>query len=499
MIMPDIVDITIAQTIWQYIVMGTEWVMGHLMFLNAVLAIAIIFFQRRDPKTVWTWLLVLYFIPVAGFVLYLLIGQNMHKRKMFRMKEIEDSLNSQIQKQEETIFRNEFNLSDSLLEDYHDLVLYNLESTQSAYSEDNEITIYTDGNEKFDALIEAIDSAEKFIHIQYYIIKKDILFERIVKHLVQKASEGVEVRVLCDGMGGRSVKSSYWKELNRQGIQTAIFFPALLKRLHLRINYRNHRKIVVIDGKTAFVGGFNIGKEYIGLDKKFGYWRDTHLKIEGSAAAQLQVRFILDWNYAARDDLFSHEGYFPEIKGKGSTGVQMISSGPDSRFQEIRDNYLRLIGKAKKNIYIQTPYFIPDEAVMTALRIAAMSGVEVKLMIPCKPDHPFVYWATYSFLGDLLEAGAKCYTYDNGFLHAKGIMVDGLASSYGTANVDMRSFYLNFEVNAVIYSSEVTGQLEGIFLKDLGKCTEITPYDYSRRSLKIRLKEQVCRLLSPIM
>lgn len=492
-------DMTMLQIIWQSIAAGVAWIMEHLLFLNTVLAIAIVFFQRRDPKTVWTWLLVLYSVPIVGFLLYLLLGQNMHKRKMFRMKEMEDSLNSQIQKQEEIIFRNEFELSDKLLEDYHDLVLYNLEALQAAYSEDNEITVYTDGNEKFDALIEAIDSAEKFIHIQYYIIKKDILFERIVKHLVKKAQEGVEVRVLCDGMGRRNMKSSYWKGLEKQGIQTAVFFPALLKRFHLRVNYRNHRKIAVIDGKTAFVGGFNIGKEYIGLDKKFGYWRDTHLKIEGSAVAQLQIRFILDWNYAAKDDLFSREGYFPEVKGKGSTGVQIISSGPDSRFQEIRDNYLRLISKAKRNIYIQTPYFIPDEAVMTALRIAAMSGVDVRLMIPCKPDHPFVYWATYSFVGDMLEAGVKCYTYDNGFLHAKGMTVDGLAASYGTANMDMRSFYLNFEVNAVIYSSEVTGKLEEIFLKDLGKCTEITPYDYSRRPFYVRVKEQVSRLLSPIM
>ncbi len=362
-------DITVVEVIWRYLTILTKWTMDNLLVLNAILAIVIVFFQRRDPKTVWTWLLVLYFIPVLGFILYLFLGQNLHKRKMFRMKEMEDSLNSQIQKQEEIIFRNEFNLSDKLLEDYRDLVLYNLEALQAAYSEDNEVTIFTDGNEKFDALIDAIDHAEHFIHIQYYIIKQDILFERIAKHLIKKAKEGVEVRVLCDGMGGRDVKSSYWESLEKQGIMTAIFFPALLKRLQLRMNYRNHRKIVVIDGTTAFVGGFNIGKEYIGLDKKFGYWRDLHLKIEGSAVAQLQIRFILDWNYAAKADLFSQKGYFPEVVGKGTTGLQIISSGPDSRFQEIRDNYMRLISKAKKNIYIQTPYFIPDEAMMAALRI----------------------------------------------------------------------------------------------------------------------------------
>ena len=186
-------------------------------------------------------------------------------------------------------------------------------------------------------------------------------------------------------------------------------------------------------------------------------------------------------------------------KALGNKGIQIISSGPDSKYQNIKNNYLRLISKAKKNIYIQSPYFIPDEAVMDALKVAAMSGIDVKLMIPCKPDHPFVYWATYSFVGDLLEAGVKCYTYDNGFLHAKGMMVDGLVSSYGTANMDMRSFYLNFEVNAVIYSSEATRQLEDIFLKDLGKSTEITKYDYSQRNLMIRIKEQVSRLLAPLL
>lgn len=491
----------LLQSFWNDLQAVINWLIEHIGFINGIFVIMLIFFERRDPKTVWTWLLVLYFVPIAGVILYLLLGQNMHKSKMFRVKEIEDKLNYRIRKQEETIFRNEFSISDNLLKEYSDLVLYNLESGQGMYSEDNDITIYIDGNAKFDALIEEIDKAESYIHIQYYIIKNDILFSKIVKHLIKKVKEGVEVRVLYDGMGGRFVKKSYWKELRKQGIQTAEFFPALLGRFQLRMNYRNHRKIVVIDGKTAFVGGFNIGKEYIGLDPKFGYWRDTHLKIEGSAASQLHIRFLLDWNYAAKEDLFMNEKYVDvEFKeAPGNKGMQIVSSGPDSKYQNIRNNYLRLISKAKENIYIQSPYFIPDEAVMDALKVAAMSGIDVRLMIPCKPDHPFVYWATYSFVGDLLETGVKCYTYDNGFLHAKGMMVDGLVSSYGTANMDMRSFYLNFEVNAVIYSSEATKQLEEIFLKDLNNSTEITKYDYSQRSFIIRIKEQISRLLAPLL
>ena len=491
----------LLQSFWSELQIIFTWLMEHIGFINGIFIILLIFFERRDPKTVWTWLLVLYFVPIAGVILYLLLGQNMHKSKMFRVKEIEDRLNYRIRKQEETIFRNEFSISDKLLQDYDDLVLYNLESGQEMYSEDNDIMVYTDGNAKFDALIQEIDKAESYIHIQYYIIKDDILFHKIVKHLLKKAEKGVEIRILYDAMGGRFIKKSYWKKLRKQGIQVAEFFPALLGRFQLRMNYRNHRKIVVIDGKTAFVGGFNIGKEYIGLDPKFGYWRDTHLKIVGSAASQLHIRFLLDWNYAAKEDLFRSEKYMDVTyeKAPGNKGEQIISSGPDSKYQNIKNNYLRLISKAKKNIYMQSPYFIPDEAVMDALKVAAMSGIDVKLMIPCKPDHPFVYWATYSFVGDLLEAGVKCYTYDNGFLHAKGMMVDGLVSSYGTANMDMRSFYLNFEVNAVIYSSEATRQLEDIFLKDLGKSTEITKYDYSQRNLMIRIKEQVSRLLAPLL
>ena len=340
------------------------------------------------------------------------------------------------------------------------MVLLNLEAADAVYTADNEIEIYTDGKEKFAALCEEIRKAEKFIHIQYYIIRNDELWQPIEKLLAEKVKEGVEVRLLYDSMGCRGMKKKDWKRIRREGIQVGEFFPAFLGRLQLRMNYRNHRKIVVIDGKTAFVGGFNIGREYIGLDPKFGYWRDTHLRIRGSAVLSLNIRFILDWNYTTKENLFMSDLYFPqpEKKKPGEEAVQIISSGPDSKWQNIRNVYLKMISKARKSIYIQTPYFIPDESVMDAICIAAMSGVDVRVMIPCKPDHPFVYWATYSYIGDLLEAGAKCYTYDNGFLHAKGMVVDGLVSCYGTANMDIRSFKLNFEVNAVIYSSRVANR-----------------------------------------
>lgn len=483
-----------------YIGMALGWISDNIVYINMLLAIVIIFFERREPSTVWAWLLVLYFVPVLGFIIYLVLGQNMHKNRMFRIKEIEDELNSQIKNQTAEL-RYDIEMSENEADkSYKELIYYNLETSGVVYTEDNDVTIYTDGHEKFDALIQEMENAKKYIHMQYYIIRDDELFDRIKEVLIRKAAQGVEVRILYDGMGCLEIGKKQWKMLRSNEIETAEFFPATLKKAHLRINYRNHRKIVVIDGEVGFVGGFNVGREYLGLDKKFGYWRDTHMKITGSAVMGLQIRFLLDWNFAAGKNLFLEERYFQQQQQKtGDTGIQIISSGPDSKWQSTRDNYVYLISHATDHIYIQTPYFIPDETMLNTLKMAASSGVDVRIMIPCKPDHPFVYWATYSYIGEMLKAGATCYTYDNGFLHTKGMCVDGKVCSYGTANFDIRSFKLNFEVNAVIYNERVTRQFEKIFLKDIEKSTKIASHKYANRSLVIRVKEQFSRLLSPIL
>ena len=480
---------------------GVRFFFAHLVIWNMLFAIVIVFFQRRDPKSVWAWLLLLYFIPVLGFVFYLLLGQDMHKRKMFRNKEVEDHIGEDIRRQEYRLKTGEEQELDGNIKGYEDLVMYNLETGSAVLTKDNDVDIFIDGNEKFRALKEDLRKAEHFIHIQYYIIKNDVVFNEIKDILIEKAAQGVEVRVLFDAMGCRSVRHSYWKKLNAKGVQTAEFFPALLRRLQLRINYRNHRKIVVIDNKVAYVGGFNVAKEYIDLDEKFGHWRDTHLRIRGSAVLSLQVRFILDWNYAAGENLLEKKALFQGTRAgnRDHCDLQIISSGPDKTTQQIHDNYLRLINKAQKSIYIQTPYFIPDEAILNALMIAVKSGIEVNIMIPCMPDHPFVYWATYSYIGDMVMAGANCYTYNNGFLHSKGMIVDDKVLCYGTANMDIRSFALNFEVNAVIYDEKKAKEMVDIFRKDLEVCRQITKDYYAGRKLKIRVKEQVCRLLSPLL
>ena len=489
------------QQIWEAAVTVIDFVFSNLVIFNLIFAIAIVFFQRRNPTTVWSWLLLLYFIPIVGFIFYLFLGADMHKRKMFKIKEIEDKLNESIRQQEHQLKNDELQEHIPDIEGYSDLVMFNLDTTGAVLTDTNDVDIFTDGNAKFDTLIEDMRQAKSFIHIQYYIIKNDVLFNRIKDVLLEKAAEGVEVRILFDGMGCRSVRKNVWKKLREGGIRTAEFFPIHLRRLHLRINYRNHRKIVVIDNKIGYVGGFNVGKEYIGLDNRFGHWRDTHLRITGEAIMGLELRFLLDWNYAAEENLFTEDKYMSgfEAGHRDRCNMQIIYSGPDTSLQPIRDNYLRLINKAKKKIYIQTPYFIPDEALYTALMVAIHSGIEVNLMIPCKPDHLFVYWATFSYMGELVMAGANCYIYNNGFLHTKAVMVDDKVFCCGTANMDIRSFALNFEVNAVVYDEAKTREMTAYFYEDVKHCTLVTRDMYASRSLLVRLKEQISRLMSPLL
>lgn len=478
--------------------------MEQILFINLIFSVLIIFFQRKDPATVWAWLLLLYFIPVLGFALYLIFGQGLRKERMFRAKEIESELKYAAFKQKSSIYREELRICDPELDRFKRLMLYNLNEGKAVLTDNNDVKAYTDGKDKFRALLDELEHAESYIHMQYYIIRKDGLWEDIEKVLIRKAAEGVEVRVLFDSMGcrGRSgIGKAEKKRLTESGVQVAEFFPAIMGKLQLRMNYRNHRKIVVIDGRTGFLGGFNIGEEYLGRAPKFGYWRDTHIRVEGSAVTSLAVRFVLDWNFAAKENLFLKDSLFriPSYRRRGEELVQIISSGPDSARPLIRDNYLRLIHMAAKSIYIQTPYFIPDEDIKSALLIAVKAGVDVRIMIPCKPDHLFVYWATYSYVGEMVEAGAKCYTYDNGFLHTKCLCVDSLVSCVGTANMDIRSFRLNFEVNAVIYDAGTTRKMMEAFRQDIACSTLITRSAYKNRSLFLRAKEQFCRLLSPIL
>ena len=294
-------------------------------------------------------------------------------------------------------------------------------------------------------------------------------------------------------------KKEQIENLRKSGVKVAVFFAGILPFVNFKINYRNHRNIVVIDGITGFLGGFNVGDEYVGLNKKIGYWRDTHVKIRGDAVIDLQKRFFLDWGHASHEDMLFLPKYFPDNMLNGNVGIQIITSGPDNSEEAIKSNYVKMINSAKKSILIQTPYFVPDASVFEAIKIAAISGVDVKIMIPCKPDHPFVYWATFWYCGGLLQYGVKVYTYEFGFLHAKTLVVDGIVASVGTANFDMRSFKLNFECNSIIFDTKTSGILQDIFTEDLNYSVELTRELYLERGIIIRFKESVSRLLAPLL
>jgi cardiolipin synthase len=470
-----------------------------LTFLNLIFALLIIFFERRNPSATWAWLMVLILIPGIGFILYLLLGQDLSRRKMFSLKTEEDRFHKKLLIQGKQISEDTMEFHDKEMIKYKDMVYMHLVNSQSIFTQDNNVEIYTDGHDKFDALLKSIEKAQHHIHIIYYIIKNDKIGNKIINALTKKASEGIEVRLLYDAMGCRRLPRHFFNKLKNAGGKVACFFPSLLPLINIRLNYRNHRKIVVVDGREAFVGGFNIGDEYLGKDKRFGYWRDTHIKIIGSAVGSLQQRFLLDWRYASQEKITFDKDYFPQVSFNGKIGIQIVSSGPDSEWEQIKNGYLKMIQSAKRNIYIQTPYFIPDESILEALKIASLSGVDVRIMIPSKPDHPFVYWASLSYIGELLKTGVRSYTYDKGFIHSKVMVVDGNISSVGTANMDVRSFKLNFEVNAFIYDNNVSKALEDIFEEDIHDCTEITKTLYAKRSLYIKFKESISRLLSPVL
>lgn len=473
-----------------------------IVLFDLLAAMTIVFYERRSPQVAIAWILLLLFIPILGFFVYVFFGRHLYGKYKYGKKTEADSQFEVISSyQIERLKTADLGLSNAG-KDFEPTVALLLNQDHAAYSDNNEIDVYIHGEQKFRAMEETVLGAKNHIHLEYYIIRDDPLGRKIMALLAQKAAEGVEVRVLFDAVGVHKIKPSFYRGLKEAGGKIQILFPLMVPFLNTRINYRNHRKILVVDGAVGFIGGFNIGVEYLG-EGPLGYWRDTHLRIRGGAVASLQKRFIKDWNFAAKEDAITDDFtyYPPEISEvNGNTAVQIVSSGPDSENAAIYSGFLSLIGRARKSIYIQTPYFIPDQSIYEALRIAILSGVDVRIEIPNKPDHPFVYWASYSYLGDMIRLGAKGYTYERGFIHSKTAVIDGEVSTIGTANWDIRSFKLNFETNAFVYDRAFGEMMNRIILEELeSDCTQVTVEQYNSRSLFVRIREGFCRLISPLL
>ncbi len=472
-----------------------------LLFINTLIAFITVFRKPRSISSVLAWMVTLVFLPGIGFILYAFCGRGIDGEIVYRFSEHHQSrlkeINRAIERKNAVFFENEEAGEVTLLQRYF------TNSTDTPLTKGNKIEFITDGQEKFERLFADIRNAKDNIHVEYYAFFDDHIGNRFVDLLVEKAQEGVEIRLIFDPWGGQS-SIKMFKRLTDVGGKVVPFITSRGLIRKTRLNYHLHRKIVVIDGKIAWTGGFNVGDQYLETTKKFGYWRDTHARIVGTASFLLQEVFLKDWNASVsheQDTLEYEDRYFvfPEIAECGQTSIQIVADGPESPQQIIKGGFVKMILAAEERIWIQTPYLIPDDSMVDALRIAVRSGVDVRIMIPCKPDHPFIYRATEYYANLLQKQGVKIYIYENGFIHAKTILTDQEISSIGTTNQDIRSYDLNFEVNAFCYDKKVNAEMVEIFEKDMQDSTLLTKEMIDDQSRWLRFRQNFSRLLSPIL
>jgi cardiolipin synthase len=375
-----------------------------------------------------------------------------------------------------------------------------LNNSKAIITEYNSVEMYHTGEQTFEAIKKALLSAKDHIHMEFYIIEDDKIGNEIKDILIRKAREGVNVRVIYDDVGSWGLPKKYIREIRRANGKIEPFMKVRLPFLSSKLNYRNHRKILVVDGKVAFMGGINIADRYID-GGVFGYWSDTHMKIEGESVQSLQAIFMVDWYFVSKEILLrKHQIYVPDNTVNRQILIQIVTSGPDSDWASIMQTYFSVINSAKHHIYIATPYFTPNEGVLTAIKTASLSGVDVRLMLPEKNDSHLVYWSTLSYLSELMDAGVKVYLYNKGFTHSKFITADGHLSAVGSANLDMRSFEHNFEVMAIIYDEQITKELETSFQIDIQNNSKpVNPEKWENRPWYKNAEEGMARLLTPIL
>lgn len=478
------------------------WVQIALVavYLLIVLAtIATIIREKRDPVKSLAWMAVITFVPVVGMAVYVLFGRNWRKRKMFSRKGILD------ESYLEAVSAKQFlSLSDPELaatpeiENNRDTIRLMLGNSRALLALHNRVEVLQNGKATFASLFEALKSAGHSIHLEYYIFENDRIGRRVAGILMKKAAEGVEVRLIYDGVGTLWTEGSIFRKLRRAGVKVECFMPVAFPWLTSRVNYRNHRKIAVIDGRVAYTGGINIAERYL-VGTKLGRWRDIHLKIEGEAVNLLQSVFITDWSFVHKTEYLKAENYLRESTVTDVCPMQIAVSGPDSDWSVIMQAFFSAIMKARKRIYISTPYFTPNAALLTAMKVAALSGIDVRLLIPARSDSKVVYWATRSYVQELLEAGIKVYMYEAGFNHSKLVIIDGEFCSVGSANMDVRSFEDNFEVSALIYDRRLAAELEASYDADLRSSRLITLDAWELRSWRVSTREALTRLLSPLL
>lgn len=451
--------------------------------------VLVVITDNRNPLKTVPWIIVLLLAPIVGIVFYFFFGQNLSKQRIISRR-TRKRITMQLQEAEHA------GIPDIIAE--HRPLARLLESTMHAVPlYGSRITPYTDGASKIEALLADIAAAQHHIHIQYYIFCDDQTGSRLRNALVAKAREGVEVRILYDDVGCSRVKKSFFEGMRREGIEVYAFLHVKFPFFTSKVNYRNHRKIVIIDGRTGYIGGMNIADRYV-RGPGWGTWRDTHFRIEGSGTAGLQVSFLSDWSATTKQYIEGPQ-YFPAADCFTESILQVVPSGPFGQWRALLQADSLAIARARQRIWIQTPYFLPSDVLNTALQVAALAGIDVRLMLPARSDSKFIDLGTHSYLGDMLKAGVKIAFYTPGFLHSKLLVIDDSLSVIGSANMDFRSFEHNFEINAFVYDREFTARMAAIFEADLRACRPLTPAEWFRRPRGRRIGESFMRLFAPLL
>lgn len=459
-----------------------------LLFFGTAIAVLL---DKKEPVKTLAWLLVLVFLPVAGIVLFFFIGQNTRRKRIINHRAL-----SQLTKRSTTSFLSQKNLD--LPNEYKELIQLFVNQNIALPFKDNAADIFTNGKDMFDAMLNDIHSAKHHIHLETYIFDDDTLGNRIADALIAKSQEGVEVRILYDDVGCWRVPNKFFEKMRMEGINARSFLPVRFPLFTSKINYRNHRKICVIDGKVGYIGGMNIADRYVNGDGTRP-WLDTHLRITGKAVYGLQSTFLADWFFMDRT-LITDKRFYPAIENAVETDcfMQIVTSSSVSQWCNIMQGYVRIITNAKKYVYLESPYFVPSQPVLFALQTAATSGIDVRIILPEKSDNFFVGIASRSFFHEVMKAGVKIYLYNKGFNHSKILICDDNLSSVGSTNIDVRSFENNMEVNAFIYDTDMAIRLRHIFEEDMADSTLIDMKSI-QLSLPARLGESAVRMLSPLL
>lgn len=472
-----------------------HWVVGTIFFILYTITILglvlVIITENRNPLKTIPWVIVLLLAPGVGLLFYFFFGQDNRKQRIISRRTYKRIMK---RPQEGKLPQD----ACSVPEQYQPLVTLLNNSNQSSLLYGSGITMYTNGADKFNDLLEEISKATHHIHLQYYIFCDDEIGCQVRDALIAKAGEGVKVRVLYDDVGCWNVKDKFFNEMKEAGVEVYAFLKVAFPVFTSKVNYRNHRKIVVIDGKVGFMGGMNIADRYV-KGAAWGNWRDSHFKIVGKGVHGLQAIFLIDW-YVVSKKLLNDKILYPPAKIYSDDNImQIAASGPVGLWRTLLQANIFIIANAKKYVYIQTPYFLPTEGLNQALQTAALGGVDVRLMLPKRSDTRTANMATHSFIDEMVKAGVKVYLYNPGFLHAKLVVTDDALSCIGSANMDFRSFEHNFEINAFIYQPTFALQMKKSFMHDMHSCERLVPSRWLKRPLKQRIAESFMRLFSPLL